>query len=190
MTTWSLFSRKKPSPSRSAAAAPAKSVSSPNPLRREIVNVALRSTLNKHGVPSNWVAIDIQSSVSAGGEASSYVRLLLKHWDPRLMQYTVALQNSLLKSICLLDATAKSWLRSISWQIAVPDESICPAMPTPATWTMKAAAPAPAPSSAVPKLNKFDQLLMSMHDQDDSHYASVDFQNTEPFDHAAAAGKR
>lgn len=232
MKAWSIFSRKNfkaaPPP---ASLSPQRQLSATNTLRRELVNVALRSTLHKHGIPPGWMSIEIQSGTSSKGELHSYVRLLLKHWDTEFLPHMVALQNSLLKRIFLLDTTAHGWLRSIGWQFALADESACPEMPASPAWSnpiikiapigpapeaqagaaaaqvapppismvsasaaraqrAKPAKPEPAP---VPHESPLDMLLRTMSDYQPSakrRGGHADFQNTEPFDPAEAAGSR
>ena len=56
-------------------------------------------------------------------------RLLIKHWDPELLSYSVPFQQSLISRLMSLDTSAGSWLMGVSWQFALPDESVCPPMP-------------------------------------------------------------
>jgi hypothetical protein len=220
MKAWSIFSKKTFNAPPPASLSPQRQLSATNTLRRELVNVALRSTLHKHGIPPGWLAIEIQSGTSSKGELHSYVRLLLKHWDTEFLPHMVALQNSLLKRIFLLDTTAHGWLRSIGWQFALADESACPEMPASPAWSnpiikiapiepgpgqdapppvsmVSASAaralrakPEPAPA---PHESPLDMLLRTMSDYQPSakrRGGHVDFQNTEPFDPAEAGARR
>lgn len=79
------------------------------------------------------------------------MRLLIRHWDPRLMLHGVALQDDLLQRLLLLDPQARGWLMGFSWQFALEGASACPALPHPGAWTTPPTEPAPsldAPSTS------------------------------------------
>jgi hypothetical protein len=111
--------------------------------RRDVLRVVLRDTLQHHGIPPEWIAAELLTSTLVNGEQGLHWRLHVKHWDPRLLTHGVALQNSLIQRLVSLDPMAGEWLTGISWQFALEDESHCPAMPPPQTWT--GARPAPRP---------------------------------------------
>jgi hypothetical protein len=104
-------------------------------LRRELLRHVLRKTLNRHGIPLSWLSAEMLVATSRGRETGIHWRLLIKHWDPRLMTYAVGLQNSLITRLLSQDPHAADWLMGISWRYALPDESNCPAMPYPGFWT-------------------------------------------------------
>jgi hypothetical protein len=125
--------------------------------RRELLRVVLRDTLNRHGIPTAWITAELLSTTSRSGERGVHWRLHVKHWEPRLLEHSVALQNALIKRVLAFDPLAANWLNGISWQVSLADESMCPPLPPALTWTMQqqparpaevAAAPAPAAGSA------------------------------------------
>jgi hypothetical protein len=89
MGIWSLLFDKKSGKThrsnRRPAAASRRQPSSRTALHRELVSVALRDTMIRHGIPTGWVSADMHAAFNAKGEPQCHVRLLLKHWDPRLM---------------------------------------------------------------------------------------------------------
>jgi hypothetical protein len=103
--------------------------------RRDMMRTVLRKTLTRHGIPASWIGSEMLVATSRGREAGMHWRLLLKHWDPRLLTHAVALQNSLVVRLLGYDPMAADWLMGISWQFALPDEASCPAMPQPGFWT-------------------------------------------------------
>jgi hypothetical protein len=111
--------------------------------RRELLKAVLRNTLNRHGIPAAWIGADMLVATTRGREPGIHWRLLVRHWDPRLMTYAVALQNSLIVRTMSADPLASDWLMGISWQFVLPDEDVCPPMPHPGWWT---AAPTAAAS--------------------------------------------
>jgi hypothetical protein len=104
-------------------------------VRRELLKAVLRNTLNRHGIPAAWIGADMLVATTRGREPGIHWRLLVRHWDPRLMTYAVALQNSLIVRTLSADPLASDWLMGISWQFVLPDEDVCPPMPHPGWWT-------------------------------------------------------
>lgn len=103
--------------------------------RREMMRAALRKTLTRHGIPASWIGAEMLVATARGREPGMHWRLLIKHWDPRLLTHAVALQNSLVVRLLGYDPLAADWLMGISWQFALPDEAQCPPMPQAGFWT-------------------------------------------------------
>jgi hypothetical protein len=106
-----------------------------NTSRRELLRLVLRDTLNRTGIPVSWIGADLLAATSRGREPGIHVRLLLKHWDPRLMLHGIAFENAFKKRVLTLDSGAERWLLGISWQYSLANESACPPMPHPGVWT-------------------------------------------------------
>ena len=155
----------------------------PSALRREVVNVALRDTLIRHNIPAAWLGLELQPVRSSRGEAQCYVRLQLRHWEPRLLPLIVAFQTSLGRRVVLLDASAATWLRGVLWQFMLPDDSACPPMPPASVWASIGPSQANAVSaaSALPVLSARAALDRLVTDNLLPGGIS-DFQNTMPFD--------
>jgi hypothetical protein len=122
-------------PTSSTSANSVSPLAQQNASRRELLRLVLRDTLNRTGIPTSWVGADLLAATSRGREPGIHVRLLMKHWDPRLMLHGIAFENAFKKRVLTLDPLADRWLLGISWQFALPDESNCPAMPHPGVWT-------------------------------------------------------
>lgn len=103
--------------------------------RRDVLRLALRETLNWHGIPVAWIGAEVLVATSRGRPAGIHWRLLVRHWEPRLLTHGVALEHSLVRRALMLDPMATDWLVGISWQFALEDESQCPPMPHPGLWT-------------------------------------------------------
>lgn len=110
-------------------------MSQDNASRRELLRLVLRDTLNRTGIPTSWLGADLLAATSRGREPGIHVRLLVKHWDPRLMLHGIAFETAYKKRVMTLDPLAERWLLGISWQFSLADESACPAMPHPGVWT-------------------------------------------------------
>jgi hypothetical protein len=114
---------------------PSRSAASDSSTRRELLRVVLRNTLNRHGIPTTWIGAEMLMATSRGREPGIHWRLVIRHWDPRLLTHAVALQNALIVRVLAFDPLAAQWLMGISWQFSLPDESLCPPLPHPGTWT-------------------------------------------------------
>ncbi|MBA2963687.1 MULTISPECIES: hypothetical protein [Ramlibacter] len=122
------------------------SANSPQAIRKELVRVSARDTLLHNGIPADWVRADPLTTAAPGRDPGVHVRLSVLHWDPRLVVHAVALQQNLEKRILMMDPQASQWLMGLSWQFALKDDSVCPPLPHPGSWT----APAPDPAAAAP----------------------------------------
>lgn len=108
---------------------------SPQTVRKELVRVSVRDTLLHHGIPANWVRADPLTTSAPGRDVGVHVRIVVQHWDSRLMHHAVALQEHVEKRILALDPQAEQWLMGLSWQFDLKDVSRCPPMPHPGSWT-------------------------------------------------------
>lgn len=142
-----LLGRDKPAPAPTAArAAPAGAqhaastrgaANSPQSIRKELVRVCTREALLHNGIPADWIKAEPLTTAQAGRESGVHVRLVVQHWDPRLMLHAVALQEVIEKRVLALDPQAEQWLMGMSWQFALRDVSQCPPMPHPGSWTQQ-----------------------------------------------------
>jgi hypothetical protein len=103
--------------------------------RRELVRVVTRDTLRDTGIPEEWIETQILLELVRDGHSCIHLRLVVRHWDPRLLKYAVAFQRRLLAEMESFDPQTREWLLSIAWQF--PSDEQCPflEMPDPATWT-------------------------------------------------------
>lgn len=126
-------------------------LASENATRRELLRVALSETLQRQGIPTSWVTAEMLTATSRDRASGIHWRLVVKHWEPQLMLHTVALQNRLIGRVQMFDPMAETWLMGISWQYALRDESACPALPHPGSWTADVRpARSPLPPRTVP----------------------------------------
>ncbi len=101
--------------------------------RRELLRVRTRNTLRLSGIPESWIEAQVLLE-PVGGRTCMHLRLAVRHWDPRLMQFAVAFQRKLMEEIERIDPQAKQWLLSIVW--AFPPDLACPypELPQPSAW--------------------------------------------------------
>lgn len=154
-----------------------------------MVSMGLRDTLNRHGIPKDWLEVDPLVVRGPRGDVHCYVRLRMKRWEPRLLAYASAFEGSLMKRIALLDPTSSSWLRGFSWQFTPPPLPDVAYMPPPSTWLAQEANaevgakatvdPRAAAEEKVGELlaagdSRFGRLIRSKRER-------VDFEPTQPF---------
>ena len=128
-------SRPGPASAQPGAGPSTRGPSSPQTVRKELVRVSVRDTLLHNGIPAAWIRADPLTTSAPGRETGVHVRLVVQHWDTRLMQCAVALQEHVEKRILSLDPQAENWLMGLSWQFDLEDVSHCPPMPHPGSWT-------------------------------------------------------
>ena len=115
------------------------------PTRRELLRVRTRNTMRLSGIPEHWVEPQVLLEPE-GGRTFLHLRLVVRHWDERLLRYAVAFQNRLMTEIERIDPQASQWLLSIVW--CFPLDLNCPyaELPQPSAW-LDARAPEGAPGS-------------------------------------------
>ena len=173
-----------------------------NATRRELVQVVLRDTMRKHGVPSDWVECRILSAVTRTGRAGLHVNFVVRQAHDRLITYVFAFQDSFERELARFDPRARDWLLSLGWEF---QDFNAAEMPDPRSWVQSApaplaAVPAPAPSAPAPlemEAPKTDEdverdlkALFAIRDAAMAETARqalardghADFQATQPFD--------
>lgn len=108
--------------------------------RGQLVQVLLRDLVRKSGMPPGLVQCQIQVMNSRRGQGI-YVRLVVKHWDERLMQYAFAFQKALLTDIVQFEPKAGAWLHGIAWQLEVASSCPFTDLPGPEFWQAPTAKP-------------------------------------------------
>ncbi len=170
-----------------------------NATRRELVQVVLRDTMRKHGIPSDWIECRILSAVTRTGRAGLHVNFVVRQAHDRLITYVFAFQDSFERELARFDPRARDWLLSLGWEF---QDFNAAEMPDPRSWVQSAPAPlaaAPAPSRPAPlemEAPKTDEdverdlkALFAIRDaamaetaRQASARGHVDFQPTQPFD--------
>lgn len=84
--------------------------------RRDIVHVVLRETMRQHGIPSDWIECRTLSMVRADRSSGTYVTLIVRGGQDRLLPYVPAFQASLRQALARFDPHLDDWLRSLAWE--------------------------------------------------------------------------
>jgi hypothetical protein len=109
-----------------------------NAPRRELVQVILRDTMRKHGIPSDWIECRILSAVTRTGRRGLHVNFVVKQAHDRLLPYVFPFQDGFEKELTRFEPRCRDWLLSLGWEfinVKLAD------MPGPKSWN-PAAAPA------------------------------------------------
>lgn len=109
-----------------------------NAPRRELVQVVLRDTMRKHGIPSDWIECRMLSTVSRGGRHGLHVNFVVKKAHDRLLAYVFAFQDSFERELARFEPRARDWLLSIGWEFVGFNSAT---MPDPRTWAASTPAP-------------------------------------------------
>jgi hypothetical protein len=121
-----------------------------NAPRRELVQVVLRDSMRRHGIPSAWIDCRILSVVTRRQKTGMHVQLIVRDGVDRLLTYVPAFQTSFMNEIARFDPRVDEWLLSLSWQFHNPNAEVPSTMPAPDTWSASAAA---APGDALAAVN-------------------------------------
>ena len=84
--------------------------------RRELVQVVLRDTMRKHGIPSDWIDCRILSVQTRQLKAGMHVQFVVRQGDEQLLNYVHAFQDSFWEEILKFEPQAREWLFSVAWQ--------------------------------------------------------------------------
>jgi hypothetical protein len=105
-----------------------------NAPRRELVQVVLRDTMRKHGIPTDWIDCRILSVVTHQHKPGMHVQFVVRHGDEQLLPYLHAFQASFWQEIERFEPKVKQWLFSVGWEFHVePGRGFSP-MPNPSAW--------------------------------------------------------
>jgi hypothetical protein len=103
------------------------------PTRRELLRVRTRNTMRLSGIPESWIEPQVLLEPE-GGRTFLHLRLVVRHWDERLVRYAVAFQNRLMTEIERIDPQASRWLLSIVWCYPLDLTTPYPELPQPSAW--------------------------------------------------------
>lgn len=169
---------------------------SDNGIRRQLVQVVLRDCLRRNGIPARWIECQMMVAESRSRGPGLYVRLVLRHWDERLLRYAFAFETQLRAAITQFEPQASTWLHGISWELDLRSSCPYPDMPEPASWVTPArlisGRPEDSPEAVGAKVDAEDDILQDLKElermfavRDDlrdspARLAGADFQKTRP----------
>jgi hypothetical protein len=126
-----------------------------NAPRRELVQVVLRDSMRRHGIPSAWIDCRVLSVVTRSQRSGMHVQFIVRDGIDRLLTYVPAFQTSFMDEIARFDPRVNDWLFSVSWQFHNLAK-VASLMPDPALWShptagapLQSTAPAPLAAAAL-----------------------------------------
>jgi len=88
-----------------------------NGARRDLVKLALRDTMRKYGVPSDWIDCRALSAVTRTQQSGMHVQFLVRKSDRQVMNYIHAFQDTFWQEIESIAPQARQWLVSVGWEV-------------------------------------------------------------------------
>jgi hypothetical protein len=113
-----------------------------NAPRRELVQIVLRDTMRKHGIPSDWIDCRILSVVTRRKTSGMHVQFIVSKGQSRLLAFVQPFQDSFWEEIEKFEPRARDWLFSLAWQFDGTGSAVSRSMPGPNDWHEDAAQPA------------------------------------------------
>ena len=111
--------------------------------RRDAVHAVFVETIGRHGIPSDWLECRTMSLAHGERRGGTYVVLVVRDGQDRLLPYAPAFQASLREGLERFDPRVGDWLGGIAWQFDERQGAAgAPKVP--------AAAPAAASATAIP----------------------------------------
>jgi hypothetical protein len=138
---------------------PAKSRNAP---RRELIQVVLRDTMRKHGIPSDWVECRNLSVVTRQQKSGMHVQFLVRKADEQLLPYVHAFQESFWEQILRFEPQAKEWLFSVGWEFYGKSKNGFSPMPDPTSWDDGDTQPPEAGDTLPPEMDDPDVLATDL----------------------------
>ena len=155
---------------------------SENATRRQLVQVLLRDVLRRSGIPAHWIECQMMLVSSRTRGAGMYVRLVVKHWDDRLLNYAFAFQSELTRDLARFEPKAADWLHGISWELDVGDTCPYSSLPDKSFWQDADKKPLTALQQPItPTPNAADTTLSAASQPVALVKASPAFDVTQPF---------
>ena len=87
-----------------------------NAPRRELIQVVMRDTMRKHGIPSDWLECRILSTINRTGRAGLQVNFVVRQAHEQLLGYVFAFQDGFLSELARFEPRARDWLVSVGWE--------------------------------------------------------------------------
>ncbi|MES2581131.1 MAG: hypothetical protein V4627_00315 [Pseudomonadota bacterium] len=109
-------------------------------IQRELVRVVLKDTMRRHGIPSEWLACEVNTVTNSNNTEELHIQLVLVQWHELLLRYAPALEIQLLRGLDRFEPTVDHAKKcTITWRFA-PDCG-CPftVLPPPVVWSHDAA---------------------------------------------------
>ena len=101
---------------------------------RELLLMAVRDTLRKYGIPPSWIGAETLTATINGKQRGMHLRLLLRHWEPKLLVHILAFEQGVRARIRRLDPVSSGWVAGISWTLDIPEDVLLAPLPDAGYW--------------------------------------------------------
>jgi hypothetical protein len=133
-TNDALESRSAPPPEAPQSVAP-QSVKPHTDIQRELVQVVLKDTLRRHGIPFEWLTCEVQSLVGGANAEQLNIQLVLMQWHELLLRYAPAVATQLLRGLDRFEPAVDHSKYIISWRFSPTCGCPFTVMPPPLVWS-------------------------------------------------------
>jgi hypothetical protein len=130
--------------------------------RRELVQVVLRDTMRKHGIPSDWIDCRTLSAMTRQHKSGVHAQFLVRKGDDQLLNYVHAFQESFWQEIGKFDPQADQWLFSVAWQFHGKATRGFSPMPDPGAWSDEGATRPPDAGDTQPPEHDTEELASDL----------------------------
>lgn len=109
-----------PGPDPAPESVPQPSAQHHTDLKRELIQVVLKDTLRRRGVPFDWLTCEVFVAPRGPGEEDLHIQLTLVKWQEMLLRYAQALEHQLMLGLDRFDPSVDHSKYIISWRVS-PD---------------------------------------------------------------------
>lgn len=117
-------------------------------VRRDLLRLVLRDLMTRNAMPTAWLEVHVLAAASRQNARGVHARLVLKHWQPLILEYAPQLERQFIQRLMAMDPLADQWLLGLSWQLELPADTPLKPLPRAGSWT---AIPHPHPRPARPE---------------------------------------
>jgi hypothetical protein len=86
-------------------------------LRKQLLDVTLRNTLRKNGVPADWIGGEAAIFKLPTGEVKIELQLAVLCDEPRFLTYLSSLQADFLRRLLVIEPGAEDWFCGFTWRL-------------------------------------------------------------------------
>jgi hypothetical protein len=105
-----------------------------NAPRRELVQLTLRETMRRHGIPTDWIDCRTLSVLTKHHKSGMHVQFLVRQSDHQILPWLHAFQESFWEQVLRTDPLAHEWLFSVGWEFYGKSEQGFHKMPGAGAW--------------------------------------------------------
>jgi hypothetical protein len=86
-------------------------------LRKQLLNVTLRNTLRKNGIPNDWIGGETMVIKLPTGEVKIELQLAVLCDEPRFLTYLTSLQAEFVRRLLAIEPGAEDWFCGFTWRL-------------------------------------------------------------------------